>query len=250
MTSKRVALYARVSTGRQEKEQTIKNQIEVCAEFARKHNYTIVKEYTDEGWSGDMLARPALDALRNDVKSNMWEAVLIYDPDRLARRYSYQELITDELREAGIEVFFSTIDTPKNSEERIVYGVRGLFAEYERVKITERFRLGKLRKLKEGHILTSEAKYGYTYFPKQGYIHGYCVINEEEAKNVQMIFDFVDAGLTLKGIVKRLHELNIKPRKSKRGVSPCSIPNGRGVSKFMPWRYIARDIARESLQRE
>ena len=60
-----------------------------------------------------MLARPALDQLREDAKKKIWDAVLIYDPDRLARRYSFQELVMDELRELGIETLFVTIPPSK-----------------------------------------------------------------------------------------------------------------------------------------
>lgn len=170
---KLIALYARVSTSRQEEEQTIQNQLLVLREFAQKGDYRIVKEYIDDGWSGDILARPALDSLRQDVKEKLWDGVLIYDPDRLARRYSYQELVTDELKEAGMDLIFVTMPAPKNSEDKILHGVRGLFAEYERAKIGERFRLGKLRKIKEGHILVSEPLYGYSYISKQDGKHGY-----------------------------------------------------------------------------
>ena len=145
--------------------------------------------------------------------------MLIYDPDRLARRYSYQELVMDELQEAGVEVMFVTVPTPKNSGDKIVHGVRGLFAEYERAKISERFRLGKLRKVREGHILVSEPLYGYSYIPKQDTRHGYYEISPEEARTVKMIFSWVaDEGMTLRGVVRRLQEMKIKPRKSKRGV--------------------------------
>lgn len=190
-------------------------------DFAKEKGYSIVKEYTDDGWSGDILARPALDQLRQDAKEKVWDAVLIYDPDRLARRYSYQELLMDELREAGIEVMFVTISAPKNSEDKILHGVRGLFAEYERVKIAERFRLGKLRKAKEGYVLTTEAPYGYRYIRnnKETKTHGYYEISAEEARVVRMIFQWVvNEGLTLRSVVRRLQEMGIKPRKSKRGV--------------------------------
>lgn len=217
--TKLVATYARVSTARQEDEQTIRTQDAVLKEEALRRNYTIIKEYSDEGWSGDTLARPALDQLRTDARSKMFEAVFVYDPDRLARRYSYQELIMDELREAGVEIIFITVAAPKNSEDKILHGVRGLFAEYERAKISERFRLGKVRKIKEGHILVSEPLYGYSYIQKKDRVHGYYVINEEEAAIVQRIFSWVgNEGLTLRKVVRRLQELNIKPRKSKRGV--------------------------------
>src|SRR3989344_5425338 len=115
-----IAVYARVSTARQAEEGTIETQLSAVREFAEKNSYTIVKEYIYNGWSGDMLARPQLDQLRQDAKGKIWEAGLIYDPDRLARRYSYQELVMDELREAGIEMIFVTVSAPKNSEDKIL----------------------------------------------------------------------------------------------------------------------------------
>jgi site-specific DNA recombinase len=217
--TKLIAIYARVSTARQEEDGTIETQLGVLREFSQQHNYTVVKEYIDDGWSGDILARPSLDQLRQDARRKIWQAVLIYDPDRLARRYSYQELVMDELREAGIEIVFVTISAPKNSEEKILHGVRGLFAEYERAKIAERFRLGKIRKVKDGHILTTEPLYGYNYTPKLADKHRYYEINPDEARIVKSIFSWVaDDGYTIRKIVHKLQELGIKPRKSKRGV--------------------------------
>ncbi len=90
-TSRRlIAVYARVSTARQEEEETIKTQLVAIREFAARNGYSIVREYIDEGWSGSILARPGLDQLRADASKNLWNAVLIYDPDRLARRYFFQ----------------------------------------------------------------------------------------------------------------------------------------------------------------
>jgi site-specific DNA recombinase len=217
--TKLVAIYARVSTARQEEDGTVETQLGVLRDFARQSSLKIVKEFVDDGWSGDVLARPALDALRHDAKRNIWQSVLIYDPDRLARRYSYQELVMDELREAGVETMFVTVPAPKNSEEKILHGVRGLFAEYERAKIAERFRLGKLRKVKEGHVLVSEAPYGYDYVPKRGEQHGHYVVNGDEARTVRMMFEWVaNEGLSLRRVVRRLEQARIRPRESKRGV--------------------------------
>ena len=220
-----IAFYGRVSTSLQEEQKTIETQLMAMNDFADKKfgkgNYTVVKEYLDEGWSGDNIVRPSLDQLRVDAKKKIWDAVIIYDPDRLARRYSLQELVMDEIKDVGIEVIFVTVSTPKNIEDKILYGVRGLFAEYERAKISERFRLGKLLKVRNGNILTTEALYGYDYIrnDKINKKPGYYVINEEEARVVRMIFAWVgEEGLTLRQVVRRLQEMEIKPRKSKRGV--------------------------------
>lgn len=218
-STKLIAVYARVSTARQEEDGTIETQLGALREFAQQNNCTVVQEYIDDGWSGDILARPSLDQLRADVTKKIWQAVLIYDPDRLARRYSYQELVMDELRERHIEVLFVTVSAPKNSEEKILHGVRGLFAEYERAKIAERFRLGKVRKVKDGHILLSEAPYGYIYIPNQGDRHGYLEPLDAEVRTVKMIFEWVaNDRHTLRQIVRRLLDLKIRPRKSARGV--------------------------------
>lgn len=213
------ALYARVSTGRQEKEKTIRSQMLAIQEFAKEKGHTIVKEYLDDGWTGTILARPGLDELRLDAKQKVWEALIVYDPDRIARKYSYQALVVDELEEAGINVLFITTPPAKTTEDKLLYGVKGLFAEYERARSADRFRLGKLRKAKEGNVVTSSGPYGYRYIPKQGSKQGYYEIIEDEAKVVRQIFSWVaNNRMTIRQVVRKLQELGIKPRKSKRGV--------------------------------
>lgn len=223
--NKLMAVYGRVSTSNQENEGTIETQLLAVREFANKNNYIIVQEYIDEGWSGDTLARPQLDQLRMDAKKKNWQAVLSYDPDRIARRGAWQEVVMEELQELEIDMLFVTIPQAKTDEDKIMQKMRGVFTEYERMKIKERFRLGKVRKAKEGHIITTEAPYGYTFILKHGkrgdadFHQGYYEINEREADVVKSIFSWVaDDGLTLRGVVRKLQELNIPPRKSKRGV--------------------------------
>src|SRR5437763_6047912 len=213
-----IAVYARVSTARQEEENTIETQLFAIREFAVAKGYTIVQEYIDEGWSGDMLARPALDLLRQDAKKKLWDAVLFYDPDRLARRYSFQELVMDELRELRIEPLFVTVPPSRNHEDRLLYGVRGVFAEYERIKITERFRLGKVRKANEGHVIATEAPYGYRLVPRHGkpgdpeFVQTHYEIDEAEAQVVRSIFEWVvHDRLTIRQMVKRLQLEGIHP---------------------------------------
>jgi len=213
------ALYARVSTMRQENEETIENQIMAIKDFAKEKGLTIVKQYLDDGWSGTILVRPALDELRIDAKKQIWDVAVIYDPDRLSRKYSYQELVIDELTEARIQVLFVTTPPPEDDSDRLLYGVKGIFAEYERAKIVERFRLGKLRKARDGHIVIGQPPYGYDYVPRQGDTQAHFVINEQEATVVKMIFSWVvEDRLTMREIVKKLQALGIQPKRSKKGV--------------------------------
>jgi site-specific DNA recombinase len=214
-----VATYARVSTDRQEKEETIQSQIASIKQYAKDNGHTIVKAYKDDGWSGTILARPGLDDLRDDATKKIWEAVVLYDPDRLARKYSYQELVTDELNDLGMDVLYVTTPPAKTDEDKIMNGFRGLFAEYERLKIAERMRRGKLHKARSGFVVTSQAPYGYDYIPKQGDVNGYFKVNKREAEIVRMLFRWIAVEcITIRAVIRRLDKMGIKPRRSKRGV--------------------------------
>jgi resolvase-like protein len=96
----RAALYARVSTEKQGRDQTIDSQLEALRAWAVAHGHEVGKEHvsTDEGYSGSRLDRPALDRLRDAARGGEFEVVAVYSPDRLARRYAYQVLLLEEFR--------------------------------------------------------------------------------------------------------------------------------------------------------
>jgi site-specific DNA recombinase len=103
-----VALYARVSTERQEREQTIESQLGARRAWVEQQGHRLLPEhvYTDEGYSGARLDRPGLDRLRDDAHEGQFEAVAVLSPDRLARKYAYQVLLLEELRHNGCTMIF------------------------------------------------------------------------------------------------------------------------------------------------
>ena len=76
-----VALYARVSTGNQEKQETINSQIAEIKERIKKDCLMLGDNlsFSDEGWTGSVLARPELDRLRDAVKSKFFQVLYVYD---------------------------------------------------------------------------------------------------------------------------------------------------------------------------
>ena len=95
---KPAALYARVSSDRQKENHTISSQLAALVEYAETHGYLVPPEwrFQDEGYSGATLLRPGLEALRDLAAAGHLEAVLIYSPDRLSRKYAYQVLLAEE----------------------------------------------------------------------------------------------------------------------------------------------------------
>ena len=91
----KIAIYARVSTPNQEKEDTVKSQIKAIENYLAEQKIKVLPEniYADVGFSGSTLARPSLDKLRDAIVAYEFEKVFIHDPDRLARSYVHQVIL-------------------------------------------------------------------------------------------------------------------------------------------------------------
>jgi len=87
-----VALYARVSTERQQERGTVTSQLEVLRAAAEADGHEVIEEFVDDGYSGARLDRPALDRLRDAAEAGVLDTVLCLCADRLARAYAYQVL--------------------------------------------------------------------------------------------------------------------------------------------------------------
>ena len=157
----RAALYARVSTEDQAKNYSIPSQLEAMRKFALEHGFDVVREFIDEGVSGTILDRPALNELREYIRQNMAEAVIAYDPDRVSRKLVHLMVLADEFERHGIQLHFVTQSMGQSPEDRMLFGMKGLFAEYERTKLLERTTRGKLRKAKDGKQPGGKSLYGY-----------------------------------------------------------------------------------------
>lgn len=213
---KQSVLYVRVSPSLAENEDTIESQIQALEERIKNDNNILADKYIDNGWAGDLLARPDLDRLRNDIAQKKFEVLYMFDRSRLARKYWLQEFVLEELEEKGIEVIFLKEPKAENDEDKISQGMKGLFAEYERAKITERTRRGRLFRAKQGLLVGHEAPYGYSYIRPEGGKDRWYEINENEAKIVKLIFHLVgNEGYSVRKIIKKLYELGIKPRDGK-----------------------------------
>jgi site-specific DNA recombinase len=211
LINKRAAIYARVSTEKQEKEKTIESQLADLREACKRDGVKIVKEYIDNGFSGATLARPALDRLRDDASKGIFNVVYIHSPDRLARKYVYQAIVVEELKKKGIEMVFLNKPLTDSPEDQLLLGVQGVIAEYEKAKFAERSRRGRLYKAKMGRIVGNIAPFGYRYL-KDEQRNGCYVIDEDEARIVKLIFDLYIKLGSVRAVAKELTRMGIKPR--------------------------------------
>ena len=132
MTS--AAIYARVSSARQKKDQTIGSQTAALRAHAGQLGAELPEEWVfeDEGHSGATLVRPALERLRDLVAGVGVDVVLCYSPDRLARKFACQALLTGEFARAGTKVEFIKGPRGDSPEDQLMVQFQGMFAEYEK----------------------------------------------------------------------------------------------------------------------
>ncbi|HYY01770.1 MAG TPA: recombinase family protein, partial [Mycobacterium sp.] len=204
----RAALYARVSTERQADRGTIGSQLQLLREHITAAGEELVGEYVDDGHSGARLDRPGLDALRDAAEAGLIERVWCLSPDRLARAYAYQVLVLDELDRFGVSVVFT--DSPglaaDDPQAILLTQVQGVIAEYEKAKIAERYRRGKLFRARAGEVVTWKASYGYRRIARSaatGAAHH--EVYEPEAAAVRRIFADRAAGTTVREICRQLN---------------------------------------------
>lgn len=211
----RAVIYARVSTEKQEKQETVRSQLAALREYAQQKELTVIQEYVDEGYSGELLDRPALDRLRDDAKQRLFDLILVHSPDRLARKFIYIGILEEELKKSDVSVvFINRPDSKDTPEENLLNNIQGVIAEYEKAKILERTRRGRLHKAKSGFVVGSKAPYGYRYVKEER--RGHYEIIPEEAAVVRLIFElFLTRRFSIRAICRELTERKIPPHHGK-----------------------------------
>ena len=147
---KKVVLYARVST----KDQDCERQISELRIIASNHNYHIVDEYIDTGFSGSLKNRPELDRMMKDAFFKKFEMVMTLELSRVGRSTKNLLEIVEKLKEKDINLFIANqqIDTSTPTGS-MFFTIASAFATYERDLIRERVISGLQNAKKKGKVL-------------------------------------------------------------------------------------------------
>jgi DNA invertase Pin-like site-specific DNA recombinase len=142
--TRRVALYARVSTDRQSTDM----QLQELRSVAERLGWEVVEEFVDKGISGGRAPRerPRLAALLKGVARKDFDLVAAWSVDRLGRSLIDLVGLLQELHATGIDLYLHqqglNTTTPAG---KAMFGMMGVFAEFERGMIQERVRSGLAR---------------------------------------------------------------------------------------------------------
>jgi site-specific DNA recombinase len=163
------------------------------------------------------LVRPSLERLRDLAAEGSIEAILIYSPDRLSRKYAYQVLLMEEFAKQGVEILFVQSPPATTPEEQLLVQLQGMIAEYERAQIAERTRRGKRYRAQSGLVnVLCGAPYGYRYVKKSEPSAAFYEVNEEEASVVRQVYRvYTEEGWSIGAIVRWLNAQGIPTSQRK-----------------------------------
>lgn len=205
---KRVAIYIRVSTTRQDQEgYSIPLQKERLIAYCKAKGWVVAGIFIDPGHSGSSLDRPGIVSLVEGIEAGKFDVVLVYKLDRLSRSQKDTLTLIEDIFMANNVDFVSMQESFDTTTiyGRAMVGILSVFAQMERGMITERTLMGRAGRAEEGlwHGGGTEP-IGYDY------IDGELVVNKEEARQVVAVYNMYAAGFSVTEISRRMEGYKTK----------------------------------------
>lgn len=216
----KVAIYARVSSERQDVDLSISAQIKAMREYAEKNKHYVVKEFIDEAESGKTTDRPEFRNMiaraRRSVKP--FDIILVWKYSRFARNREDSIVFKTMLRKAGIQVISITEPFEDTPTGRLLEAMIESLDEFYSANLGEEVTRGMRESASRGFYVASYAPYGYrkVRINDGGRERPKLEIERNQAQIVQRIFNSVIDG---KGLINISKELNREGIISPRGNS-------------------------------
>lgn len=209
-TGNRVALYARFSSDNQRSE-SIDAQIRAMTAYCQHHHYIIVDTYIDEAKSATTDRRPDFQRMIEDSKKGIFDIVLVHKLDRFARNRYDSAVYKRELKKNGVSVY-SVLENLDNSPESIMMeSVLEGMAEYYSQNLGREVMKGMKETALQCKHTGGKPPLGYDIDKETKRL----VVNKEEAKAVQLIFEMYANGEGYTAILRRLFEERYHTKQGK-----------------------------------
>ena len=208
---KKVAAYARVSSGKDAMLHSLSAQISYYSEFIQKNpQWEYVGVYVDEAKTGTKDNRQEFQRLISDCKQGKIDMIITKSISRFARNTLTVLETVRELKSLGIDVYFEKENIHSLSEDgELMLTLLSSFAQEESLSVSENCKWRIRDKFKRGVPFNSRTL-GYIYE------NGNFEVDFSEAKIVRMIFEDYLNGMGMLMIARKLEKMKIKPRHSTK----------------------------------
>lgn len=222
MKEYRAGIYLRLSREHQEENNSIEAQREITTKYAIKNGYRIAKEYVDNGYSGILDSRPALNQMMIDITRGLINMVIVKDISRLTRNKNktgwYTEIFfpDNDVRFISVTEF---IDSGERYDIDDSIMLRGIANQYYITDISKKVRESKNAMKESGQFVEHNTPYGYK---KEENDKHKIVIDEKVADNIRKIYDMYISGKTSSQIVEYFNSNKIKTPSSYKKLKNAS----------------------------
>ncbi|RYX83921.1 recombinase family protein [bacterium] len=230
----KAVIYTRVSTEQQGEGTSLDSQFIACRAKAEQLGASVVASFQDMESGASYRSRHGLQSALTAIENGEADTLIIYDMSRYSRDSEHQQQILKRVQITGGRLAFCTLEVGDLStpEQRLNFGMTGMFAEYERLKIRERTMTGREAKAKKGEqVGRSSSAFGYHVVTKTDVLRGEYpadqigkyIILEAESKLAIEIFKRASEGNSLRGIAAWLMDQGVLAPQGGIEWSPSSV---------------------------
>lgn len=198
--SKKAVIYARYSSDRQ-REESIKGQIRVCEDFAKRNGFEIIRTYMDRALTSRSDQRPEFQMMIKDAAMQSFDSVIVYKLNRFARNRYDSAKYKHKLKKYGINVVSDMENIVNDPSGILLESIIEGMAEYYSVELAENV----LRGMTENAL---ECKWPGGLVPIGFKLDGshHLIIDEPQAAVVRKIYQMVLDGCGKKEIITDLNK--------------------------------------------
>ncbi len=217
------ALYARVSSDRQDVDLSIAAQLRALRDYAEKNNYLVAREYVDEAESGRVADRPQFRRMLDEASAEdaPFEEILVWKFSRFTRKREHAVAFKSMLRRRGIRVVSITEHADDSPTGKLMEAIIESVDEFYSENLAQEVARGMREAASRGFWVASRTPYGYTkvYVQDGAKKRPRLEPDSDTAPVVERIFALAEAG---KGITEIARTLN---------ADAIANPTGRPWSK-------------------
>ena len=204
------ALYARVSSDRQDVDLSVAAQMRALRDYARKNGYLVAREYVDEAESGRIADRPEFRKMIDAAtKTNApFREILVWKFSRFTRKREHAVAFKSLLRRKGVRVVSITEQADDTPTGKLLEGIIESVDEFYSENLAQEVLRGMREAASRGFWIGSRTPYGYNRLmvqdgPKK---RPTLELDPDTSPVVERIFDMAQAGKGMLPIAESLND--------------------------------------------
>ena len=157
------ALYARVSSDRQDVDLSVAAQLRALRDYAERNGYSIAREYVDEAESGRVADRPQFRKMLDEAgrPSAPFNEILVWKFSRFTRKREHAVAFKSMLRRRGIRVVSITEHADDSPTGKLMEAIIESVDEFYSENLAQEVMRGTREAASRGFWVTPHAPYGY-----------------------------------------------------------------------------------------